>query len=62
MSFKAPSAPSPVAPTPPPNPPMFGENAPKKKAGGGTSPQFSSTVLGTPPPAQNLASKTLLGQ
>ncbi len=62
MSFKAPSAPLPAVPAAPANPPMFGENAPKKKAGGGTPQQFSSTVLGAPPAQQNLASKTLLGQ
>jgi len=41
---------------------MFGQDAPKKKGGGGTPQQFSATQLGMPPPAQNLAGKTLLGQ
>ena len=61
MSFMSPATPAaPVAPAAPANPPMFGQDAPKKKAGGGTPQQFNASVLGALP--TNTASKSLLGQ
>lgn len=67
MSFgKQPAAniniPAPVAPTPPPNPPMFGEQARKAKGAQKPSQVFNASVIGSVPTAGQSAQKTLLGQ
>lgn len=65
MSFSTPSFPSPAAsaPTPPPNPPMFGSGASKSSTGG--TPQATTTwigsVLGAGANPSQTAQKTLLG-
>jgi hypothetical protein len=49
----------PVAPPPPPNPAMYGEQARKPKASQSPSSQFTASVLGSLP--QQTAQKSLLG-
>ena len=60
--FKSSPSPTPSVPNPPPNPPMFGSQAVKKKGGGGTPQEFSASVLGTVPGAGGTGQKSLLGQ
>lgn len=58
------SAPQPVlpaVPAQPPNPPMFGSEAPKKRGGGAAPQQFNASVLGTVPGPGGTGQKTLLG-
>lgn len=52
---------TPTPPPPPANPPMYGANAAKKKAGG-TTPQFNASMLGTVPGPGGTGQKSLLGQ
>jgi hypothetical protein len=56
------SAPAlPALPNAPPNPPLFGANATKKKAGGQTPQAFNASVLGAAPTQQG-GQTSLLGQ
>jgi len=50
---------SPVLPPPPANPPMFGANATKAKAGGAAGQTFTATAIGGLP--QQQPQRTLLG-
>lgn len=60
MSPSADAAPLPQTPAAPASPPMFGANATKKKAGGGTPNAFNASALGAL--ATATAQKSLLGQ
>lgn len=60
-AYVPPAAADPTAalPAAPPNPPIYGAQQSKAKAGGGATQQFNSTVIGTLP--QNQPQRTLLG-
>lgn len=53
---------TPTPPAAPANPPMYGANASKKKAGPGAPQQFNASALGTVPGPGGTGQKSLLGQ